>query len=187
MGLNDFQRVGTLSVIPNLEELVMRRRKNMLILPVPFDLSSSSIPICEGIDRLCRPSEVPTMDIAIDSTGGEEVWMVGREVDIGNGSRVGMEGVLDRRPRTIVVEVPHQSFLVRSTNHPVVSGGERGPLHVCRWPLLLVCEMSRGGIGRVEVDDVQSFGAGDVSDALGIVIVIVEPRTMLEPRLYHWG
>lgn len=52
------------------------------------------------------------MDIAVDSAGCEEVWMVGREVDIGNGSRVGMEGMLDRRSWTVVVEVPDQGFLI---------------------------------------------------------------------------
>jgi hypothetical protein len=38
----------------------------MLILPVPFDLRSSCIPIGESIDRLGWPSEVPAMYEAIN-------------------------------------------------------------------------------------------------------------------------
>jgi hypothetical protein len=90
--------------------------------------------------------------------------MVGGEVYIGDGTRVCMEGMLDRRPPTVMVEIPHQSFLIGSTDDPVVSGCKRGPLHVCWRPLLLVCEMSRRRVGRVEVDDVQSLGAGHVSN-----------------------
>lgn len=148
----------------------MRRCKNMLILPVPFDLCRSCIPIRESIDGLCWSPQIPAMHIAVDCAGREEIWMVGREVYIGNSSRMGMESMFDRRPRAVMVEVPHQSLLVRGTDHPMVPGSERRPLHVCWGPLLLVCEVSRRGIGRVEVDNVQSFGAGEVSSCDAAVV-----------------
>lgn len=62
----------------------------MGVLPIPLDLRRSGEPLCKTDDRLGWFSEVPAVDIAINSTRGKDIWMMGREVDISDGVRMSM-------------------------------------------------------------------------------------------------
>lgn len=159
MCLYRLQRVCTFPIIPNLEKPVMGRGQYVLILSVPFHLCRSGVPICEAYNGFDRSAEIPAVNIAIDGACSQQIRMVSREVDIGNGSRMSMQGILDRRVGIVEVQIPYKSFLVRSTDDPVGPGRERRPLHIRRRPLLLMRQMTRWRIGRVEINDMQSFGS----------------------------
>lgn len=60
----------------------------MRVPTVVFDLSGAGGPVTESKYGLPGPSKIPAMDIAVDGTSGEEVRVVGREVDVGDSSAV---------------------------------------------------------------------------------------------------
>lgn len=74
---------------------VVRRGQDIRILTIVFDLCCAGKPIakCEG--RLPRSSEIPAVDITVDSASGQEIWVVGREVDVGDGPTMALERMLD--------------------------------------------------------------------------------------------
>lgn len=66
----------------------MRRSEEVRRLSIKLDLSCTGEPIAECHRRPGRMSEVPTVDEAVDRTGGENVRMMGREVDVGDCPRM---------------------------------------------------------------------------------------------------
>lgn len=67
----------------------------MRLLAVILDLGRASEPVTETQRGLPRASEIPGVYIAIDSTRGEDVWMVSRKVDICDGAAMALQRVLD--------------------------------------------------------------------------------------------
>ncbi len=65
------------------------------VLPVVFDLSCTREPVTEGIHGLPGPPEIPAVDIAINGARGEQVRVVGREIDIRDSSAVALKRMLD--------------------------------------------------------------------------------------------
>lgn len=62
----------------------------MWILPVPFDLGGTSVPLSIREDRLIRSAQIPLMNEGVDGTCCEYVRMVRRQIDVGDGARVGV-------------------------------------------------------------------------------------------------
>lgn len=55
MRADGLDRLGRLSVVPNMQEPVMSRGKNMRILAIEFNLGGTRKPITKGKSRLSRP------------------------------------------------------------------------------------------------------------------------------------
>ena len=70
--------------------------------------------------------------------------------------------VLDGALRSVLlhVQIPHQCLLVRRTDYPVVPHGKGGPLYVCNQPRKSVPKMAREVVRSIEVNNVESVGAG---------------------------
>ena len=76
------------------------------------------------------------MHVAVDGAGGQEVGMVGREVDVRDGPGVALQGVLDGAVGRVLpmIQVPDEAAVVGRGGDPVVAGGEGRPLHVDHEP-----------------------------------------------------
>ena len=122
----------------------------MRVLAAVFYLGRAGKPVAKGEDGLPRPPKVPAVNEAVDGTSRQHVMMVGREIDVGDGSAVGLERVLDGAIRRVLpeVEVPDQDAMVGRRGYPVVSGGERRPLDVDDQPWRTMAPETAGGIVR---------------------------------------
>ena len=133
----------------------------MGVLTVVLDLRCTGKPVTESKNWLSWAAQIPAVYIAIYSACGYHVWVVSREVDIRNGSRMAMERMFNCHLRSVLVhiQVPYQRFLVRCTGNPVVPCCEWRPLHIRHKPGKPMSKMTRRVEGRVEVNNVESFGA----------------------------
>jgi hypothetical protein len=61
----------------------------------------------------------------IHGTRRKHIRVMCREVDIGYSSAVGVENVLDRSLGRRQSQIPNQSFLIRGTDHPVITRWKR--------------------------------------------------------------
>lgn len=162
MCCDGLERLQGLAIIPYVQPPIVRRGEDVGILSVVLDLRCSGEPISEAQCGLPGSPQVPAVDIAVDSTGGEHIRMVGREVDIGDGPAMAIQGMLDRSRRGVIpeVQVPDQTAVVCCRCHPVVALSERGPLHIDDEPWQAMTAQSPGStVGRVEIDDGQAFRA----------------------------
>ena len=78
------------TVIPDAQNLIVRRGNNVGILSIPLDLRSTCKPVAKGKSRLSSMPKVPAMHKTINGAGGKDVRMMSRKVDICNGSTMGM-------------------------------------------------------------------------------------------------
>jgi hypothetical protein len=126
MGADGFERLSCSPGIPDVKPAVMSRGQDEWILAIVLDLCGAGKPIAEGEHRLPRSAEIPTVNISIHCARGKRVGVVSREVDVSDGSAVGLEGMLDGTRRRIVplVKVPHQTAMVCRGSNPVVASRE---------------------------------------------------------------
>lgn len=100
------------SVVPYAQIAIMRGSNDMRVLSIPLDLGSSCKPIAEADSRTSWRSQIPAVDVAIYSAGCEDVWMMSGEVDVGYGSCMGVQNVLNWCLRAGHLQVPNQRSLV---------------------------------------------------------------------------
>lgn len=73
----------------------MRRSQDVRISAVELDLSSSGKKVAKSKHWLARPAEIPPVHIAIYRAGCKEIGVMGRKIDVCDGSGMALEGVLD--------------------------------------------------------------------------------------------
>ena len=138
----------------------MRRGQDVGVLAIPFDLGCAGEPVAESENRLTRPAEIPAVDISVDSTGGQNVGVVGREVHVSDGPAVALERVLDGTIGRILsqIEVPDEAAVVGGGGHPVVTGSKRRPLDIDDQPgQAMATESAWWAVRRVQIDDGETF------------------------------
>jgi hypothetical protein len=67
----------------------------MRISAIVLDLSSSSKKVAKSKHWLTRPTEIPPVHIAVYRASRKEVGVMGREIDVSDGSGMALEGVFD--------------------------------------------------------------------------------------------
>ena len=166
MCLDGAQWKYTFALVPNAEKLVVRRGQDVRVLPIPFYLSSSSIPLRVREDGPVRRPQVPLVHKRVYRACCQDVGVMGGEIDVRNGPGVRVE--CERR-LCRMIEVPYQRFLVRSTCNQSVSASKGRPLYVGNLPQRAMGQMSRRRIWIVQIDDV------------GMVAVVLEsnPKIIL--------
>ena len=100
------------------------------------------------------------MDVSVNSAGGQNVGVVGREVHVSDGPAVALERVLDGTISRIFsqVEIPDEAAVVRGGGHPVVTSSKRRPLDIDDQPgQPMAAEPAWGAVGRVQIDDGETF------------------------------
>lgn len=97
-------------------------------------------------------------------TGRKHVRMESGEVDVGDGSGMRMQSMLNRGLRARQLKIPDQRSLVGSTDDPVVPGSKGGPLYICRSPWCLMTKMPRRREWSVQVDDMEALLSAGLSE-----------------------
>ena len=149
----------------------MRRRKDVGILPVPFDLSSSCKPVAKTDGRCSRLPQIPAVYEAVNCASGEYVRMMRREVDISDSSVVAMKSVFDCSAPTLRCDIPYDGLLIGGAHNPIVAGGEGRPLNIRNLPGCVVFEMPRRGIRGIEINDMESFAT--FTRLVGIIWIVL--------------
>lgn len=104
------------SFVPDVQPAVMRGCYNIRILSVVLDLCGASKPVTEAQHGLSRFAQIPRMDIAIDSTGGKDIWMMGGEIDVRYGSSMALKGMLNRATGRVFpkAQIPDEAAMICS-------------------------------------------------------------------------
>ena len=90
------QSMSTLSDIPDLEILVVRRSEDVGIDPVPFDLGGTCEPVTESHRWLFgRTAQIPAQYVAVNGTRRQNIRMMSRKVDVCDCTFVAMQDMLD--------------------------------------------------------------------------------------------
>src|SRR4051794_23301497 len=89
-GMRSDGRKGGCSVasVPDMQILVVGARDDLVISTVPLHLGRSG-GIVGKLQRCLPAAEVMHEDEAVHTTGCEEIWMVGREIDVCDGPVMG--------------------------------------------------------------------------------------------------
>jgi hypothetical protein len=95
MGVDGLEGLGGPPGIPNVKPAVMSRGQDIWVLTVVFDLSGTGKPVAKSEHRLPRSPKIPAVHIAIHCASCKRIWMVGGEIDVGDGPAMGLEGMLD--------------------------------------------------------------------------------------------
>lgn len=118
------------SCVPDTQAIPMRTRNHIIMLSVPFHLSTGITPICKSDDSpvIISHAQIPTFDGTVDTRGSHKIGIPCMPIDIGDGTSMRKNETRKARRWRSRAQIPNQEFLRRCGQYEVGCNGMRGPL-----------------------------------------------------------
>lgn len=88
MGNDGGERCSAFADIPDMEVFVVRTGNNLVVLTIPLYLGGSCCEVCK-LEWCSLGTQVMDEDKAVNTASRKKVWMMGGEVDVGDGAVMG--------------------------------------------------------------------------------------------------
>jgi hypothetical protein len=86
----------------------VRRSEEMLVLAIPLDLRARRAPCAQPHERPFPCPQVPPPYPGVHRHSSHEIWVKGVPVDVGYGSRVGIDGFVET---LLCRQIPYEQLL----------------------------------------------------------------------------
>lgn len=124
------QQFQAYPIVPYDHVLSMCGSNEVVVLPIPFDLSARCTPGAKSHERLFSHPQIPPSDPGIHRDRSHEVRVASVPIDISDSSSVGVDRS-EQDPRGLGCQIPYKQLLRRGRQDEVRCCRVRRPLTAC--------------------------------------------------------